>query len=149
MVDRFDQEERYGPDLTIVKRARFNQTNEPYRTNDVPAKPGVEPHSKVKELPALPVRELQQDNMLQHQDHMLQDEEVVNFGQQVQQPQHHQQQLQLQQHNIPHNPVCPKQVMSPNRMWKHRTWVVHLVQMHYTSRTIWYSRLFIWNGIRN
>ena len=107
MVDRFEQEERYGPDSTIVKRTRFNQTIEPYRTNEVPAKPGVKPHSTVKELPALPVREHQQDNMLQCQDNMIQDEEVVNFGQRVQQPQH-QQQLQLQQHNIPHNPVFPK-----------------------------------------
>ena len=106
MVDRFEQEERYGPDSIIVKRTRFSQTNEPYRTNEVPAKLGVKPHSKVKELPALPVREHQQDNMLQRQDNMLLDEEVVNFRQRVQQPQH--QQLQLQQHNIPHNPVFPK-----------------------------------------
>ena len=77
MVDRFEQEERYGPDSTIVKRAKFNQINEPYRTQEVPAKPGIKPHSTVKELPALPVR-TQQDNMLQ--DNMLQDEEVVNFG---------------------------------------------------------------------
>ena len=68
----------------------------------------------VKELPALPVRERQQDNMLQHPNNMLQDEEVVSFGQRVKQPQH-QQQLQLQQHNRSHNPVYPKQVMSPHR----------------------------------
>ena len=112
MVDRFEQEERYGPDSNFVKRTRFSQTIEPYQSTEVPAKPGVKPHSRVKELPALPVREHQQDNMLQQQDNMLQDE-VVNFGQHVQP---HQQQLQLhQQHNIPHNPVYPKQVMSPNR----------------------------------
>ena len=51
--------------------------------------------------------------MLQQQDNMLQDE-VVNFGQHVQQHQQQQQQqqqlqLQLQRHNIPHNPVYPKQ----------------------------------------
>ena len=52
--------------------------------------------------------------MLQlHQDNMLEDE-VVSFGQRAQQQQD-QQQLQLRQHNIPHNPVYPKQVMSPNR----------------------------------
>ena len=108
MVDRFEQEERYGRDSTIVKRARFNQTIEPYQTKEVPAKPGVKPHSRVKELPALPVREPQQDNMLQqHQDNMLQDEEVVSFGQRAQQQQD-QQQLQLRQHNIPHNPVYPE-----------------------------------------
>ena len=107
MVDRFEQEERYGPDLTIVKRTRFNQTIEPYRTKEVPVNIGVNPHT-VKELPALPVRERQQDNMLQQPNNMLQDEEVVHFGQRVQQPQH-QQQLQLQQHNISHSPVYPKQ----------------------------------------
>ena len=112
MIGHFEQEERYGPDLTIVKRTRFNQTIEPYRTNEVPANIGFKPHT-VKELPALPVREHQQDNMLQQPKNMLQDEEVVHFGQRVQQPQD-QQQLQLQQHNIPHNPVYPKQVMSPN-----------------------------------
>ena len=74
----------------------------------------VKPHSRVKQLPVLPVRKQQQDNMLQRQDNMLQDEEVANFGQWVQQPQH-QPQLQLQQHNIPHTPDYPKQVMSPNR----------------------------------
>ena len=108
MVDRLEQEERYGPDLTIVERTRFNQTIEPYRTKEVPVNIGVNPHT-VKELPALPVRERQQDNMLQQPNNMLQDEEVVHFGQRVQQPQHQQQlQLQLQQHNIPHNPVYPK-----------------------------------------
>ena len=50
----------------------------------------------------------------QHQDNMLQDNEVVSFGQRAQQQQD-QQQLQLRQHNIPHNAVYPKQVMSPNR----------------------------------
>ena len=109
MVDRFEQEERYGPDLTIVKRTRLNQTIEPYRTNEVPANIGVKPHT-VKELPALPVRERQQDSMLQHPNNMLQGEEVVSFGQRAQQPQR-QQQLQLQQHNISHNPVCPKQLL--------------------------------------
>ena len=74
---------------------------------------GVEPHT-VKELPALPVRERWQDNMLQlNQDNMLEDGEVVSFGQRAQQQD--QQQLQLMQDNIPHNPVYPKQVMSPNR----------------------------------
>ena len=72
----------------------------------------------VKELPALPVRERQHENMLLHQqlqDKML-EEEVVSFGQRTQhQQQHDQQQLQLRQHNIPHNPVNPKQVMSPKR----------------------------------
>ena len=108
MVDRFDtKKNQYGPDLTIVKRTRFNQTIEPYRTKRSSRETiGVKPHSTVKELPALPVRERQQDNMMQR--NMLQDEEVVNFGQRVQQPQH-QQQLQLQQHDIPHNPVYPKQ----------------------------------------
>ena len=68
---------------------------------------GVEPHT-VKELPALPVRERRQDNMLQqNQDNMLEDGEVVSFGQRAQQQD--QQQLQLRQHNIPHNPVYPKQ----------------------------------------
>ena len=91
-----------------MKRARFNQTIEPYQTKEVPAKPGVKPHSRVKELPALPVREPQQDNMLQQrQDNMLQDDEVVSFGQRAQQQD--QQQLQLRQHNIPRNPVYPKQ----------------------------------------
>ena len=97
---------------TIVKRTRFNQTTELYQPKEVPAKPGIKPHSTVKQLPTLPIREHQQDNMLQRQDNMLQDEEVVDFGQRVQQPQHQQ---QLQQYNIPHNPVVPKQVMSPNR----------------------------------
>ena len=49
----------------------------------------------------------------QNQDNMLEDGEVVSFGQRAQQQD--QQQLQLRQHNIPHNPVYPKQVMSPNR----------------------------------
>ena len=80
MVDRFEQEERYGPDSTIVKRTRFNQTIEPYRINEVPANIGVKPHLTVKQLPALPVRERPQDNMLQHPNNMLQDDEVVNFG---------------------------------------------------------------------
>ena len=116
MVDHLDQTERVDRELNVVKRARFNQTIETYKTNEVPEpKFGVEPHT-VKELPALPVRERQQDNMLLHQqlqDNML-DEEVVSFGQRAQQQQD-QQQLQLRQHNIPHNPVYPKQVMSPNR----------------------------------
>ena len=112
MVDRSEQEEKYGPDSTIVKRTRFNPAIEPYQTKEVPAKPGVKPHSRVKELPALPAREPQQDNMLhQHQDNMLQDDEVVSFGQRAQQQQD-QQQLQLRQHNIPHNPVHPKQMHS-------------------------------------
>ena len=49
----------------------------------------------------------------QIQDNML-EEEVVSFGQRAQQQQD-QQQLQLRQHNIPHNAVYPKQVMSPKR----------------------------------
>ena len=44
----------------------------------------------------------------QRQDNMLQDDEVVIFGQRVQQPQD-QQQLPLRQHNISHNLVYPKQ----------------------------------------
>ena len=107
-------------EFNVVKRARFNQTIESYQTNEVPeSKFGVEPHT-VKELPALPVRERQQDNMLLHQqlqDNML-DEEVVSFGQRAQHQQD-QQQLQLRQNNIPHNPVYPKQsrvfnLASPN-----------------------------------
>ena len=110
MVDHLDQTERVDRELNVVKRARFNQTIEIYKSNEVPeSKFGVEPHT-VKELPALPVRERQQDNMLLHQqlqDNML-DEEVVSFGQRAQHQQD-QQQLQLRQHNIPHNPVYPKQ----------------------------------------
>ena len=49
----------------------------------------------------------------QLQDSMV-DEEVVSFGQRAQHQQD-QQQLQLRQHNIPHDPVSPKQVMSPKR----------------------------------
>ena len=109
MVDHLDQTERVDRELNVVKRARFNQTIETYKTNEVPEpKFGVEPHT-VKELPALPVRERQQDNMFLHQqiqDNML-EEEVVSFGQRAQQQQD-QQQLQLRQHNIPHNPVYPK-----------------------------------------
>ena len=110
MVDHLDQTERVDRELNVVKRARFNQTIETYKTNEVPEpKFGVEPHT-VKELPALPVRERRQDNMLLHQqiqDNMLEDE-VVSFGQRAQQQD--QQQLQLRQHNIPHNPVYPKQL---------------------------------------
>ena len=119
MVDHLDQTERVDRELNIVKRARFNQTVETYKTNEVPEpKFGVEPHT-VKELPALPVRERQQDNMLLHQqlqDNML-DEEVVSFGQRAQQQQQdqQQQQLQLRQHNIPHNPVYPKQEVQSSR----------------------------------
>ena len=115
MVDNSDQFEREDRELNVVKRARFNQTVESYQTNEVPEpKFGVEPHT-VKQLPALPVRERQQNNMLLHQqiqDNML-DEEVVSFGQRAQQQQD-QQQLQLRQHNIPHNPVYPKQIHSVN-----------------------------------
>ena len=112
MVDNLDQTERVDRELNVVKRARFNQTIETRETNEVPEpKFGVEPHT-VKELPALPVRERQHENMLLHQqlqDNML-DEEVVSFGQRAQQQQEQQQQqLQLRQHNIPHNPVSPKQ----------------------------------------
>ena len=107
MVDSLDQKER-DRELNIVKRARFNQTVELYRTNEVPEpKFGVEPHT-VKQLPALPVRERRQNNMLhqQHQYNMLEDGEVVSFGQRAQHQD--QQQPQLRQHNIPHNPVYPK-----------------------------------------
>ena len=52
----------------------------------------------------------------QRQDNMLQDEEVVHFGQRVQQLQD-QQQLQLQQHNISHNPVYPKQTSPEFIVW--------------------------------
>ena len=116
MVDNLNQIDREDRELNVVKRARFNQTIETDKTKEVPElKFGVEPHT-VKELPALPVRERQQDNMFLHQqihDNML-DEEVVSFGQRAQQQQD-QQQLQLRQHNIPHNPVNPKQVL-PNSM---------------------------------
>ena len=82
MVD-LDQTERVDRELNVVKRARFNQTIKVDKSNEVPeTKFGVEPHT-VKELPALPVRERQQDNMFLHQqlqDNML-DEEVVSFGQ--------------------------------------------------------------------
>ena len=109
MVDHLDQTERVDRELNVVKRARFNHTIETRKTNEVPEpKFGVEPLT-VKELPALPVRERQQENMLLHQqlqDNML-EEEVVSFGQRAQQQQE-QQQLQLRQHNIPHNPVYPE-----------------------------------------
>ena len=101
MVDHLDQTERIDRELNVVKRARFNQTIETQKSNEVPEpKFGVESFT-VKELPALPVRERQQENMLLHQqlqDNML-DEEVVSFGQRAQQQQD-QQQLQLRQHNI-------------------------------------------------
>ena len=102
MVDHLDQTERIDRELNVVKRARFNQTIETQKSNEVPEpKFGVEPFT-VKELPALPVRERQQENMLLHQqlqDNML-DEEVVSFGQRAQQPeQEDQEQLQLRQHN--------------------------------------------------
>ena len=113
MVDRLEQKERYDRELNVVKRARFNQTIKPYQTNEVPEpKIGVEPHT-VKELPALPVRERRQDNMLQlNQDNMLEDGEVVSFGQRAQQQD--QQQLQLRQHNIPRDHVYPKHFKTPN-----------------------------------
>ena len=114
MVDHLDQTERIDRELNVVKRARFNQTIETQKLNEVPEpKFGVEPFT-VKELPALPVRERQQENMLLHQqlqDNML-DEEVVSFGQRAQQQQQDQQQLQLRQHNISHNPVYPKHCTS-------------------------------------
>ena len=98
MVD-LDQSERVNRELNVVKRARFNQTTD--KTNEVPEPKFGEPHT-VKELPASPVRERQQNNMLLHpqiQDNMA-DEEVVSFGQRAQhQQQHDQQQLQLRQHN--------------------------------------------------
>ena len=109
MVDRFEQEERYGADLTCDSKARSNQAKGPYYPKQVPAKLGAQPHSKVKELLAQPVREHQQDNMLpQHQHNMLQDEDVNAVPLQQQQHQH-QQQLQVKQHNIPHDPVLREQ----------------------------------------
>ena len=75
-----DQTERVDRELNVVKRARFNQTIETNKSNEVPeSKFGVEPHT-VKELPALPVRERQQDNVLLHQqiqDNMLEEEVVA------------------------------------------------------------------------
>ena len=68
--------------IQTSQNKRGLQTIEPYHLREVPAKPGVKPHLRVKELPALPVREHQQDNMLHQQDNMLKDE-VVNFGQHV------------------------------------------------------------------
>ena len=106
MVDRFEQEERYGADVTCDPKARSNQAKGPYYPKHVPEKLGAQPHSKVKKLPALPVREHQQDNMLHQQHNMLQDE-VVNVVP-LQQQHQHQQQLQVKQHNIPHNPVISK-----------------------------------------
>ena len=122
--------------LQVVKRARFNQTIEPYQTKEVPAKPGVKP-----------VREPQQENMLQQrQDNMLQDDEVVSFGQRAQQQD--QQQLQLRQHNIPRNPVYSKQVMSPNRpnLAAPEMGGPPGPNALYQQNN---SRLFSWNGIRN
>ena len=111
MVD-LDQTERVDRELNVVKRARFNQTIKVDKSNEVPeTKFGVEPHT-VKELPALPVRERQEDNMFLHQqlqDNML-DEEVVSFGQRAQHQQD-QQQLQLRQHNIPHKPRFPETIV--------------------------------------
>ena len=92
MLDNLDLTERVDRELNVVKRARFNQTT------------------------CVPLWERQHENMLLHQqlqDNML-EEEVVGFGQRAQQQQE-QQQLQLRQHNIPHNPVSPKQVMSRKR----------------------------------
>ena len=115
-VDHLDQTKRADRELNVVRRARLNQRIETYKTNEVPEpKFGVKPLT-VTELPALPVWERQQENMLLHQQlelNML-EEEVVSFGQRAQQQQD-QQQLQLRQHNIPHNPVYPEQVMSPKR----------------------------------
>ena len=54
MVD-LDQTERVDRELNVAKRARFNQTIKVNKSNEVPeTKFGVEPHT-VKELPALPV----------------------------------------------------------------------------------------------
>ena len=67
MVDHLDQREILDRELNVVKRARFNPTIEIYKTNEVPEPNfGVEPRT-VKELPALPVRERRQDNMLLNQ----------------------------------------------------------------------------------
>ena len=74
MVDRSDEEELYNRDLNVVKRARFNPSIERNIPKEIPAKAGERPHSRVKELPARPVREFHQGNMLQQpQDNMLQD----------------------------------------------------------------------------
>ena len=63
MVDHLDQTERVDRELNVVKRARFNQTIETYETNEVPEpKFGVEPHT-IKEPPALPVWERQQEHV--------------------------------------------------------------------------------------
>ena len=72
------------------------------------------------------------------------DEEIVSFGQRAQHQQD-QQQLQLRQHNIPHNPVPPETGHAQNdQMWKRQSgW------SNYTSRTVYCSRLCFWNGIRD
>ena len=106
MVDRFEQQERYGADLVCVSKARA-QSKGRYQPKPVPAKSGAQPHSRVKELPAQAVRD-QQDNMFEQQHNMLQDE-VVSISPFIQQHQQQQQlQLQHQQHNIARNPVIPK-----------------------------------------
>ena len=114
MVDNVDQTERVDRELNVVKRARFNQTIETRETNEVPEpKFGVEPHA-VKELPPSRVRERQHENMLLHQqlqDNML-EEKVVSFGQRAQHQQE-QQQLQLRQHNIPHNLITKLNCFRP------------------------------------
>ena len=73
MVGSFKQERNYGADLACGVRARISQTKGPYQPQQVPAKPGARSHSRVKELPARPVREQQDqdDNMLPQQ-HNLQ-----------------------------------------------------------------------------
>ena len=60
MVDHLDQTERVDRELNVVKRARFNQTIETYKTNEVPNQSLVLNHIRSKELPALPIRERQQ-----------------------------------------------------------------------------------------
>ena len=144
MVDNLDQTERVDRELNVVKRARFNQTIETHKTNEVPEpKFGVEPHT-VKELPALPVRERQQNNMLLHQqiqDNMV-DEEVVSFGQRAQQQQQDQQQLHFRQHNIPHNPVYPKQTRFRQQPWTNElltriAWLAFVGSIRKNQNTHW------------
>ena len=106
MADRFEQQERYGADLACVSKARVSQAKGAYQPKEVPTKLGAQPHSRVKELPAQPVGEHQQDNMFEQPQNMLQ-EEVVNVSPFIPQ----QQQLRHQQHNIARNPVTPKQTV--------------------------------------
>ena len=114
MVDRFEQQERYGAYLACVSKPRV-QSKGPYQPKQVPAKSGAQPHSRGKELPAQPVREQQQDNMFEQQHYMLQDE-AVNVAHFIQQHHQQQQQLQHQQHNIARNPAIPEHDYSLSRL---------------------------------